>query len=326
MLDLFKDISGKITLISIVAFIFGSCIITYHLSLFQIQDFDLLKPHAVIVGLVYLMFLGINIVFFAFRAGSTIDYNFNTFKLIIGGIIKIPIISLLLFYLCEPYAMINPEFKLHIFTYSFDVKTLSIICILNTVGLFGSSFVFSDDKKAEEYLNKLKPILITVPLIAILLLFLTYVRYSLFQSILAMETSICFCINLFIIGYRSSKLHEQRIADNNIDSVAWSDDSYINFGKSELGLLLKKTFLIIALLFVLLKTTIDYAGDMFSNLPQSYGGGRLTKMSLVVNNDTITGNKVYETKEYLFLAKKDSAIVKLDWKEIKVILKSPNNK
>lgn len=284
MKDIFKDISGQITLISVAALIFGSCIITQHLNLFQIQDYDLLKPHAIIVGFVYLLFLGVNVVFFAYRAGSTEDYSFNTFKLIIGGIAKIPIISLVIFYICEPQAIFNPEFKLHVLSYYVDVKTISLLLILNIIMLFGSSFVLSDEN-AEKYLKKIKPILIIVPLVAVLLLYLTYSRYSLFQSIISIESSICIGVNILIIGYRSSKLHDQRVATSGKAKTNWSDDSYFNFGKSDLGQLLKKLFLILAVLFILLKTTFDYTGDIFSNLSQSYGGGKLTKMSLVVNGE-----------------------------------------
>jgi hypothetical protein len=46
-------------------------------------------------------------------------------------------------------------------------------------------------------------------------------------------------------------------------------------------------------------------------------------MSIIVGNDTITGDKVYETSDYLFLTKKDSSIIKTDWKNINTILKRP---
>ena len=325
MSDLFKDISGKITIISIAAFIFGSCIITYHLSLFQIQDFDLLKPHAIIVGFMYMLFLSFNIIFFAYRAGSKNDYSFNIYRIILGGILKLPIITLVVFYICEPNAIVNPEFKLYFLNYSYDVKTIAILCLLNTGLLFGYSS-FMDDIKADEYLKKIKPILIIGPLISFSLLFLTYIRYSLFQSIFSIEIPICFGINFFIIAYRSAKLHDARIESEGKEKVNWSDDSYFNFGNTELGSIFNKIFFVLGISFILLKTTIDYSGKIFPNLPQSYGGGKLDRMSLVVGTDTFTGNKVYETKEYMFLAKEDSTILKLDWQEIKVILKTPINK
>lgn len=327
MNEFLNGITGKITIISIATFVFGSCIITYHLSSFQIQDYDLLKPHAIIVGLAFLLFLGINIIIFSFRAGNIENHQFSVFKLLIQGLIKIPFISLIVFFICEPSSFSNPEYKLYYLSYSGDVKIFSFLTLSMALAIISTTLAHQEDRQKKglsetSTSRRMRNIYIFLSIISILLLFLTFIRDSVFQSILSLEILICLGINFFIVGYRSAKLHEDRLTKGE-EKTVWSDDTYFNFGRSKLGRQLKQLFDILALIFLLLKITLDYTNNVYSNLPQTVGGGKLMKISYVVAQDTITGSKVYETSEYLFLAKKDSTIIKVDWKNVNSILKKP---
>jgi hypothetical protein len=177
--------------------------------------------------------------------------------------------------------------------------------------------------RSSKYNRRVRNIAIFFCILSILLLFLTFIRNKEFRSILYLEIFICLSVYAYIIGYRSAKLHDERNSKTGGEKKKWSEDTFFDFGHSELGAQLKKLFEILALTFMALKITLDYTETIYSNLRQSYGGGKLEKMSYVVKSDTITGNKVYETNEYVFLSNKDSTIVKLDWKDINTILKSP---
>jgi len=322
MKEFFEGITGKITIGSIAAFVFGCCIITYSLSSFHIVDFDPLKPHAIIVGLVFFIFLGTNIIFFSYRAGSVKDHTFSMFKLIVQALIKIPAFALLVFFVCEPTMMWNSNYKLYFFSLSADIKAFSILTIPMGLALIANTLSSTEAINQSKINKRFRNSSIFLCILSVFLLFLTFCRNDEFRAILYLEGFICASVYVFIVGYRSAKLHDERLAKTGLENKKWSDDSLFVFGHSELGLQLKKLFEILALIFVALKITLDYTSAVYLNLPQSYGGGKLEEMSYVVKSDTITGSKVYETNEYVFLSNKDSTIIKLDWKDINTILKS----
>jgi hypothetical protein len=70
---------------------------------------------------------------------------------------------------------------------------------------------------------------------------------------------------------------------------------------------------------------LTYASYFFPLLPQHLGGGRLEKIDYIVKGEKVSGLKVHETSELVFLQSKDKKIKKLKWEDIEEILPRPES-
>jgi len=66
-----------------------------------------------------------------------------------------------------------------------------------------------------------------------------------------------------------------------------------------------------------------YAHSIYKLIPPSFAGGKPLPISYLIGSDTITGKKIYENENDVFLLSKDSTVLKIDLKEIDGILKRP---
>ena len=99
------------------------------------------------------------------------------------------------------------------------------------------------------------------------------------------------------------------------------DTREVSFFSKDIGgkKLFDKLFLYLYMLFTLIILLKSYSKNVYPLISPSYGGGRPQTLNIVSEGDTINGEIIFQNSNYIFL-KKDSSVLKLDWKNINSIL------
>ncbi|MES2567005.1 MAG: hypothetical protein V4565_09075 [Bacteroidota bacterium] len=297
-----------ITGISIIALVAGTIIINGSLQVYQIVDYSLLKPHAMMVGGCFLAYLLVNI--FVFSIYSNFDsLGKNTSgMMMITTTIKITFLTILFFFLLHPRVAFDPFYSLRFLNYQIKVVPYCF-------GVYLFSMV-AIPISHNDYMNKRKNvfyyiyiIFISLFLVASFLLVMVFHNNHYYKIIAGFEYLLGFYFFSFWFGMRMRHLNisqdgsfegsifsKNRLSSSQAQGIQWLTYSVMCIGA-----------------FSLINS---YSQNIFPFIKQSNGGGMMEKITYYIENDSLTGNKLYETENDIFIMNKDSTITVLKWDNI----------
>jgi hypothetical protein len=317
-----------ITAISLSTFAVGCYIINTYLGTFELQDFDLVKPRAVFVGLTFTLLLAMNIGIYFIVPDKMTKNAVDIKGLVRHNVIKFIYVTLCLYLIFE-FEFATSEFcKFQFLKWELDFRDN----LWYALSLLFLGHLMTHEGKSNWVHASLYWLTITVGTLLILL----YMPVIEFILILMLEGIIA----LFMIRFhtRTGELVNKKIGEIEMESMLGDDDEqnesqehpseerirvylkrfknyYSKFENLGFGFLAVGGFAAIAAI---------YSYNFYERIPQSFGGGKLHPIIYVCGVDTVKGKKIYETENYVFVQLKDKSIRKLDWKDITKILNQTN--
>jgi len=315
-----------ITAISVLTFAIGCYIININLSDYQIQDFDLVKPRAVYVGFVFLLLIAVNLSLYFLVPFDLINpYKFSLssreFRLVMFLSSKLAIIALGIFYFVDKETAFDPICRFHFFKYSIDIKNWCwiIFAISSPVKL-----LISLSKK----INLFTIINSAISSLSTGYLILLYFKIPFFYSLFGTQ----FCLLIISMSYlliiveqteenikRVKKIGEQPAELSLPKPKSQIRKIFLKF-RNRISSLSKLAFGFIGIFICLIVLSI-YSSVFYPKISQSLGGGMLEQITYMTNSGTtVSGDKIYETENYVFVLMKDRSITKLNWSDITKIV------
>jgi hypothetical protein len=308
------------TAISVVTFAVGCYIINTSLADYQIQDFDLVKPRAVITGFTFLLLLSTNIALYFVVPGDVINPEPGIGKLMGYNAIKVPYIAISIFILCYGDLAENEFCQFNLFGKELDHHVNMVFELI---------FLFSGFLQLYIYLrmieNKVGKIIVnTITTIACVYLSLLYFWIFEFTFFLVLQFGIYHLTMTYIKHIRGNLTPKIEDAESDAINRVPKDDrkrrmNFKNF-KAKHTTLLKVAYVLFAIIIFLVIATY-YTSYFYPKIHQSLGGGELERITYTTSTDTVAGEKIYETEEFVFIKANDSVIRKLDWKDVTSIVK-----
>lgn len=316
-----------ITAISLSTFAIGCYIINTYLGTFELQDFDLVKPRAVFVGLTFTLLLAMNIGIYFIVPNKMKKGVLDIKGLERHNVIKFIYVTLTL-YLVFEFEWATSEFCKFQFL-KWEVDCRDELWYMLAVLFMGHLITYEGKSNWVHLLFYWLTIAIGS------LLILLYMPVFEFILIFLLEL----IIMLFMIRFHTvtGELVNKKIEEIEMESQ-WRDDDeqvpqehpseekmriflnqfkeyYNKFENLGFGILGIGGFAAIAAI---------YSYNFYERIPQSFGGGKLHPIIYVCGTDTVKGKKIYETENYVFIQLKDKTIRKLDWTDITKILNHTN--
>lgn len=300
------------SLISVVAISIGTYIINHSLINYQLMDFDLLKPRAIIVGLLFLFFIAINTALF-FIFIDLNDFKTNSYpKILKHTAFKFLFGSIIFMVICNYSEISSGVYYNNLFGYKFNVIMPTIYMMF----LYPFLLQFYNDYRNNPEYKKIHFTYKTFNYV----MFLFMVLFSLSLIGSSRFTGILY-FNFWLYTLIATMCGTVLIRILRSDSAEEPTPSIFSNGKITNNTKFIGALVLTLFLYSALNMTNLYADNIYMNMKQAYGGGKLEKVSYVINQDTISGLKVYETSDYVYLSEPDSSIKKLDWSEVDKILK-----
>jgi hypothetical protein len=323
--NLLSRIGLLITAVSLLTFALGCFIINTHLSNYQIQDFDLVKPRAIIVGFTFIFLLAFNVAIYLIMPDRMLIAPIDVEGIERHNALKFIYVTLISFHLFEWEWATNKYCVFTFFGQQYDWRDNLLTAMFV---MFILHAIFSNTKR-----KWIKLPLFYITIVFGLMLFLLYFNVSEFLLIFLLEVIIVLTVTQFqtsigeALNEKVSAIEIDEDEDEEgaelehpsewkikqlVDRFNTFYGNYLNIAHGLIGVML---FLFVAFL---------YSYNFYEKIPQSVGGGKLHPISYVADNDTIKGKKIYETENFVFIYLKDSTIKKLEWSEINKILQESN--
>lgn len=303
-----------ITAISIITLVAGTIIINGNLQIYHIVDYNLLKPHAILVGGSFLAYILVNIFVFSIYSNfDSLEKNTSA-MMMITTTIKITFLTILFFLLLHSSIAFDPIYSLRFLNYK-----IKVVPYCFGIYLF-SMFVIPVSHN--DYMNKRKNIFyylyiisISLFLVATILLVIVFHNNHFYKIIAGFEYLLGFYFFSFWFGLRmrhlslskdgnfeGSLFSKNKLSSSQVQGIQW-----LTYGVMCIG-----TFSMIN----------SYSQNIFPFIKQSNGGGMMEKIKYYTKNDSLTGYKLYETEDNVFIMNKDSSITVLKWDDVKKIGKA----
>lgn len=325
------------TAISILTFAIGCFIINVNLSSYQLQDFDLIKPRAVYVGLTFLLLLAFNISIYFLVPERMKEASMNQINIKRYNTLKGCFTAIILYFFAKNELATSDYCVFNFLGKHYDIKPWVTCCIIISIILYIGFDNAKDHKlwqriksadKVKDFCHSAIYYIMLVPLATLILLYLPVIEFAL---ILLLQLVIGWWVSEMQIeesekasteighliegGYPDQYEYEYDnidLFDEMISNVKEKTrDFFEKFEKPASGV-------VGIFLFLLLLTTYSY--NFYPLIPQSVGGGRLESIKYITEKDTVLGKKVYETENFVFILRKDQTITKLDWEDINKIV------
>lgn len=325
------------TAISILTFAIGCFIINVNLSSYQLQDFDLIKPRAVYVGLTFLLVLALNVSIYFLVPERMKDVSMNRASIKRYNTLKGCFTAIILYFFAKNELATSDFCLFNFLGKRYDIKPWTILCIVLSIVLYfgfnnskNNKFwqKFKNQNKIQDLCQTVIYYIMLVPLVALVLLYFPVAEFELillFQLIIGWwvsemqvkesEKASTDIGHLIEGGYPDQYEYEY----DNIDPF---DDMVNNIRQKTRNFFEKfekpASGVIGIFLFLLLLTTYSY--NFYPLISQSVGGGRLESIKYITEKDSVLGKKIYETENFVFVLKKDQTIIKLNWSDINKIV------
>lgn len=309
-----------VTAASVVTYAIGSLIINGFLSKYQIIDFELIKPHAIQVGIVFIFILIGHFLFFSLYTDAEETGNNN--PLYIGGLtaIKVFLLSNLFFYLVEPETGFDDLYKLRIGNWTIPYSGKCFLMAF-PLGCYIILFYHDFKEKKKKYLGWIYNVARVLFILTIFITHRTFKNHPTYTLIYNFE----YTCGMFYFSYIFGSI----IAYARINEKTEKSFKGSLFSRSEPS----KKVLPYFLLFLILILGIGFYGvlrayttGVYGIIPQSYGGGKPLPIKFITDKDTVIGNKIYQTNEDVYIAINDSSLLKLNWSSINEITRKEKTK
>jgi hypothetical protein len=318
--DFLSRIALFITAVSVFTFAMGCFIINAHLSNFHLQDFDLLKPRAVLVGFTFILLIATNIGIYFIVPLNLLKHPIDTSSLLRHTITKFFYVTLIVFYMFNQQWAINEFCQFRFFGHKYDIREV----LWSSFTWLLLANVIVKERGATKWMRWLKIFIFCSTSLMGILLCLLYFNIWPFIPIFFSQLLITALVDNH---HSSARQSNQRLLDvedgeeeEQYDSVKDSKvKEYVKQFRKNYSTLLRVSYSLLGV-FAFLLITLFYSKYFYPKIAQNLGGGSLEQITYVMGNDTITGKKVYETESYVFLVLNDETIKKLDWKDISKIL------
>tara|TARA_R110002050_G_scaffold157576_2_gene286194 strand:+ start:1683 stop:2594 length:912 start_codon:yes stop_codon:yes gene_type:complete len=293
------------TLISVLIGGVGIIISSTFLSSYNLSLDQALNPKIFYIGFVFLFILLMHAVFYYFNVNIA-----NTSKYKKAYLVGITFNKMILASVFLQYLLSQSEVKMEY--WPSDNFLMLVLLLISMEVILMNVILFIKDKNRASYLKYVHyPTLITI-----LILSVAYIVYNIrsrpLQGVLAFEI----LIGIFI-------LFSYRFIQEDLDIVQPKIDRppYTSFMLGFNGMTnVVKLFYASVVTIAILSIVFIYSLRVFEYIPKSLGGGNPQKSTIILSNDTITGNIITHTDQYIFL-EKDSTIYKLDWEDVKALKK-----
>jgi hypothetical protein len=297
--DFFNKAVGIISFLSIFTLVIGTYIINSNLEKYQIIDYDFLKPKAIYVGLLFFIIVSLNGLIFILPLNFKGSNKYGkTFLLLF---IQIPFISILMlhvFCLEDTIKSLQQINKIHV-NYNIYVFGLLAVYMLPMIYLASKNFTVN-------FFIYLIRIYFIISFLCLVYIFYLDLKLDYFIKILQFNTLTI--ATLFILT--TEVFHKN-------DGLPIFHKLGLYFNGNKLKQVIVLTSLIIYVGVILVNI---YSSSIYTNINQTFGGGKLVGIKLIVNNDTICGKKIYENSSFTFLEEGNSSIVKIKNEDITKII------
>jgi hypothetical protein len=295
---------------SVITFAIGSIIINSFLNSYNITDFDVLKPHAVLVGVAFLATIFLHVALFpTFLDINNLGSNTLIYTVTVT-IMKVWFLNTMIFLFFEPNAFLNDVYKLQIFKWKFKAGPWLLtasICSITTIYFLYDDYKEGKDKhKLSFYTYKFARLALFICLFLTHRLYKNnevYFRVSLFEYFMG--------FNFFAFYWGRRNSYHNQLEDRQFKGSIWSRDK-LNENTIPFLKIAGGVFFGLALLYLIQ----SYTRNIYPYLDQSFGGGKPIKMKFITEKDTFTGLKLHQTGEYIFLQSNDSSIQIVVWKDV----------
>lgn len=301
--ELLGKITTSITAITLLTFALGTIIINVNLQSYGITDYELLKPRTILTGLVFLVVIILHFSFCYYQY-----FNDNTgkwYKLKLSGrILLIPfVLTLLMLIMLEPALTIES-----ILSKSRPLFGVNFTVIFATGLVFvpPTIYILDGNSRFEVVIRAIMNVFMVIEFVLL---------YSIFSDVEIAGKLFLFNINTsFVFSILNSFLVDIYIVTK--ENLSYSEKIKIYF-KSKTP---RKVLLFFSFLCMLLVTSIIlYSLNLYPYISQTFGGGKPCKIELKIDSVKVTGYKIYEAGNYIYL--KDSIqtkyhIVKIDWNQV----------
>ncbi len=303
-----------VTAVSLLTFAIGCFIINTHLSFYNLQDFDMVKPRAVYVGFTFCLILLANVGLYFF--GTEIKTEKKALKEI--NTIKVAFFTPVIYYIFESDWVDNKASN--IYWKGYEWSQWAWLFLIIAFFSWGSNL----DKPIK---SKRRRAVYFITITTGVVLFFIYGRNIEYILILVMQAVIGIVVYHFQVGTAAGKLKEERTISQNVTA---NDQILAQFDKSRRIDLIKEKYGVwvnaatyILLVFGFIMVVHAYTTTFYERLPQSLGGGKLQSIKYICGTDTVVGEKVYETSDKVFVLQKNMKIRKLAWSDIdEIVLKN----
>lgn len=313
-----SDAIKYLTAFAVFSAALGLVIINLYLQKFSLVDFYIIKPQIIYVGFIFIVVLLANFVIYLLF----LDLN-NPEKTGYLRILGLSIIKLLVLGNTLNLFLNGDEINQLLISPSTSAFGRMFIGGSSIAGLFilTTSTLIYEFYIKNEMSKKIKILYIIIFFIFIIIsivgAFYCLNNIPSTRSVYSFEAYIGVLVTLGLLGYYARRLDQKKGFDTREVSFFSTD---IN-GKK----LFDKLFLYLYMLFTLIILLKSYSKNIYPLISPSYGGGRPQIIQLVNERDTINGEIIFQNSNYIFL-KKDSSILKLDWKNVNsILLKTKKN-
>lgn len=312
--DYINKILSILSISAAAAFICGSFIINAYLRHFQILDFKLLQPHAIIVGFSFFLFFLMH----AFVYLMYLDINYigdnSLIKTLALSVIKVAYLSVVITLFFDPKILFDPLYTLRIFSCYFNVKICFFFLLsfpFNLVVLYKEK---TENANTKNLFTVIYKIFVGLGLLSTIILLLTYLNHPIFSEVLKFQLFFVFILMgavVFLPG-------KEPLNNPEFNGTLFSKGPITKKTQLYLLVVLSIVCLVPGFLFAMER----YSEVIYPRISQAFGGGKAEKISYILEKDIITGYKLYESENYVFIQQSDSTIAKVEWADIKKIILS----
>lgn len=302
------EVIKNITFISIILGCFGILISNIQANSFNLPVFEVLDTRVIYIGFVFSLFLlGHFLIYAMFFNYSNIAEN-NFLKVLIISIIKLIVVSSLVFIvLCySDYKELTGG--LTKFWANFLHFCMLASCF--TIGIIGSAYVYIKKDK-----TLFTTIFFKIPLglclcASVFLFVYLLVRIPDFRDIVSFET---YFLSLFLFGFGAIWAREKDLKKG----VGFDEETYFSLDSRSRNFLDRLFIYFYAIIMILIMVN-TYTKNIYKHIDRKKGGGKPEMINLYTNTENISGTLVLQTSKYIFI-KQDSNIIKVDWIDLKKI-------
>jgi hypothetical protein len=301
--DLLNKIITALSGIIILTFACGSYITNSFLTNYHIVDFNLLKPHAVITGFMFTVFLIVHVIVFLLFLNLKVGDN-SLIRTVLFSAVKIIYLSLFLSFFFYPEYLSGNVFEKQFGGYGF-------LFIPGFIAFPLALFQYVRDKNIGklDWIDKFYLIVTVLGAASTLVLFVGFFPNPDFQRLFFFELYFG-CLFVLTVVSSNSSIEDKR---SNYRQILFFENKDSNSNTSFYLALTLLTLTIIGSTLIIME---KYTKTIYPRISQSYGGGKLEAMTYFMKNDTISGNKIYESEKYIFILNNDSSISKIDWNDV----------
>ncbi|MDP3557117.1 MAG: hypothetical protein Q8T03_07060 [Bacteroidota bacterium] len=314
--NLFSKVFFNVTGVSILIICIGSIIVNINLSFYDLIDYDLIKPRAVLVGSVYVFIILLHIMPSVFKYSILHHKNsiINRLLFIFGSA---SCYSLILFWLLVPEILFSPNILKEKGEWIFKIANICFIFSIIYFFLSTITIVFPPKKK---WIRQLIIVLNIVAVTSIIFIVFLYQDFEKMRDIIRFEIFTNFIpVTFYVTWPLMDKYKKNTFAENVHKELITIKNSA---DKSQIDKFLKKqkyilmSFLLILIVIFTIGHISLYTKTIYTKMPQTFGGGKLQQIKYIVNGKIEKGLKVHETNNSVFVQIENKSIKKIKWDNI----------